>query len=268
MKRFADKTVIITGAGSGLGRAAAVRLGSEGASLALVDIAKDGLSETEAAVREVSPQADLVSVVADVSRVEDAERYVDTTLERFSRIDGFFNNAGIEGRPNLTDGLPSLTEGYGVEEFDRVVAINLRGVFLGLARVLAVTRRQGSGAVVNTASVGGLRGTERASAYGASKHGVVGLTRTAAVEYASFGIRVNAIAPGRIRTPMVDNIMRTVNPEDPEKAAEQFISFNPSQRYGQPHEIASVVAFLLSEDASYVNGTVLPIDGGQSVKYH
>ena len=261
MNRFADKTVIITGAGSGLGRAAAVRLGSEGASLALVDIVKDGLSETEAAVREVSPQAELVSVVADVSRVEDAERYVDTTLGRFSRIDGFFNNAGVEGRPNLT-------EDYGVEEFDRVVAINLRGVFLGLEKVLAVMRRQGSGAVVNTASVGGLRGAERAIGYGASKHGVVGLTRTAAVEYASFGIRVNAIAPGRIRTPMVDNIMRTVNPEDPEKAAEQFISFNPTLRYGQPHEIASVVAFLLSEDASYVNGTVLPIDGGQTAKYH
>ncbi|MFJ8114198.1 glucose 1-dehydrogenase [Streptomyces sp. NPDC096132] len=260
MDRFTDKTVVITGAGSGLGRAAAVRLGSEGASLTLVDIAKDGLSETEAAVREVSPQAQIVPVVADVSRPEDAERYVATALERFSRIDGFFNNAGIEGRPNLT-------ADYGVEEFDRVVAVNLRGMFLGLEKVLAVMRRQGGGAVVNSASVGGIMGVENASAYVASKHGVVGLTRTAAIEYAPFGVRVNAIAPGRIWTPMIENVMRKLNPEDPEGAAEQFIGVNPTQRYGQPHEIASAVAFLLSEDASYVNATVLPIDGGQSAKY-
>lgn len=161
MDRFTDKTDIIAGAGSGLGRAAAVRLGSEGAALTLVDITKDGPSETEAAVREVNPRAQFVSVVADVSRPEDVERYVATTLERFSRIDGFFNNAGIKGRPNPT-------EDYGVEDFDPVAAINLRGMFLGLKKVLAVMRREGGSSVVNSASVGGIREVESASAYVAS----------------------------------------------------------------------------------------------------
>ncbi|WP_235812576.1 SDR family oxidoreductase [Pseudoclavibacter helvolus] len=196
----------------------------------------------------------------DVSSEADTDAYVAATLERFGRIDGFFNNAGIEGRQNLT-------ENFGADEFERVIAINLRGVFLGLEKVLKVMREQGYGFVVNTASVGGIRGVGNQSGYAAAKHGVVGLTRNSAIEYGQFGVRINAIAPGAIWTPMVENSMRQLDAENPEKAAEQFIQINPTKRYGQPDEIGAVVAFLLSDDASYINAAVVPIDGGQSAKY-
>lgn len=260
MSRFANRTVLITGGGSGLGRATAIRLATEGAKLSLVDVSEGGLSATQAAVLEVAPEAEVLTTIADVSKQEDVEGYVHATIERFGRIDGFFNNAGIEGTQNLT-------ENFTKTEFDRVVSVNLTGVFLGLEAVLKIMREQGSGYVVNTASVGGIRGVGNQSGYAAAKHGVVGLTRNSAIEYGEFGVRINAIAPGAIWTPMVENSMKQVDPVDPRKAAEQFIQVNPTKRYGEAEEIASVVAFLLSDDASYVNAAVVPIDGGQSAKY-
>ncbi|PPH41646.1 oxidoreductase [Rathayibacter sp. AY1C9] len=255
--RFTDRVVLITGGGSGLGRAAAVRLAQEGAKLALVDISEQGLAATV----DVLPEGtESITVLADVSKEADVDAYVARTLEAFGRIDGFFNNAGIEGRQNLT-------EDFTADEFDKVVAINLRGVFLGLEKVLKVMREQGSGMVVNTASVGGITAIGNQSGYAAAKHGVVGLTRNSAIEYGEFGIRINAIAPGAIWTPMVENSMKQLDPQNPRKAAEELIQVNPTKRYGEADEIASVVAFLLSDDASYVNATVLPIDGGQSIKY-
>ncbi|WP_423919676.1 SDR family oxidoreductase [Frigoribacterium sp. 2-23] len=258
--RFTDKVVLITGGGSGLGRATAIRLASEGAKLSLVDVSEQGLADTVAAVTESTPDAEILTVIADVSKKQDVENYVAKTLERFGSIDGFFNNAGIEGRQNLT-------QDFTVDEFDKVVAINLRGVFLGLEKVLAVMREQGSGMVVNTASVGGITAVGNQSGYAAAKHGVVGLTRNSGIEYAQFGIRINAIAPGAIWTPMVENSMKQIDAENPRRAAEEFIQGNPTKRYGEAPEIASVVAFLLSDDAAYVNAVVLPIDGGQSIKY-
>jgi NAD(P)-dependent dehydrogenase (short-subunit alcohol dehydrogenase family) len=261
MERFTDKVVLITGGGSGLGRAAAVRVAQEGARLALVDISEKGLAASEAAVLEAVPGAEILTALADVSSEADVDAYVAATLERFGRIDAFFNNAGIEGRQNLT-------EDFGAGEFDKVVSINLRGVFLGLEKVLGVLRAQGDGgAVVNTASVGGIRGVGNQSGYAAAKHGVVGLTRNSAIEYGQYGIRVNAIAPGAIWTPMVEASMRQIAADDPKGAAEEFIQGNPTKRYGEAPEIASVVAFLLSDDATYVNAAVVPIDGGQSAKY-
>ena len=261
MERFTDKVVLITGGGSGLGRAAAVRVAQEGARVALVDISEKGLAASQEAVLDAVPGTEVLTAVADVSSAADVDAYVTATLERFGRIDAFFNNAGIEGRQNLT-------EDFGADEFDKVVSINLRGVFLGLEKVLGVMRAQGDGgAVVNTASVGGIRGVGNQSGYAAAKHGVVGLTRNSAVEYGQFGIRVNAIAPGAIWTPMVEASMRQLDADDPKGAAEQFIQINPTKRYGEAAEIASVVAFLLSDDATYVNAAVVPIDGGQSAKY-
>ena len=260
MDRFTDRVVVITGGGSGLGRAAAVRLAQEGAKLALVDVSADGLAASEQAVTEAVPGAEVLTVTADVSDEAQVDGYVRATVERFGRIDGFFNNAGIEGRQNLT-------ESFTAAEFDKVVSINLRGVFLGLEKVLAVMREQGSGRVVNTASVGGIRGVGNQSGYAAAKHGVVGLTRNSAVEYGRYGISINAIAPGAIWTPMVEASMRQIDADDPKGAAEQFIQVNPTKRYGEAAEIASVVAFLLSDDAAYVNAAVVPIDGGQSAQY-
>lgn len=260
MARFSGKTIVITGGGSGLGRATAVRLASEGAQLTLVDISEDGLRDSVEAVRAAAADASVITVVADVSKEADVEAYVAATIEKFGAIDGFFNNAGIEGKQNPT-------ESYTNDEFQRVLSINLSGAFLGLEKVLPHMREQKSGSVVNTASVGGIRGIGNQSGYAAAKHGVVGLTRNSAIEYGEHGVRVNAIAPGAIWTPMVENSMKQLDANDPRDAAEQFIQANPTKRYGEPDEIASVVAFLLSDDSTYVNAAVLPIDGGQSAKY-
>ena len=260
MARFDDKVLLITGAASGLGRATALRVASEGAKLALADLNEDALQSVKAQVLEIAPDAEVLTVTADVSKEEDVKNYVEKTVDKFGKIDGFFNNAGIEGRQNLT-------ENFGAEEFDKVISVNLNGVFYGLAEVLPIMREQENGYVVNTASVGGIRGVGNQSGYAASKHGVVGLTRNSAVEYGQYGVRVNAISPGAIWTPMVENSMKQINPDDPRGAAEEFIQINPTKRYGEADEIAAVVAFLLSDDASYLNAVILPIDGGQSTKY-
>ncbi|WP_110589138.1 glucose 1-dehydrogenase [Microbacterium suaedae] len=260
MSRFDGKTILITGGGSGLGRATAVRVAQEGANVVLVDVSEKGLEEARQDVLSEAPNVQILTVTADVSKEDDVAGYVGATMEKFGRIDGFFNNAGIEGKQNLT-------ENFTNDEFQRVLAINLSGVFLGLEKVLPIMREQGSGAVVNTASVGGIRGVGNQSGYAAAKHGVVGLTRNSGIEYGEHGVRVNAIAPGAIWTPMVEGSMKQIDAENPRRAAEQFVQANPTKRYGEPHEIASVVAFLMSDDSTYVNAAVLPIDGGQSAKY-
>lgn len=260
MQRLNGKVVLITGAGSGLGQATAVKAAQEGAKLALVDLKADSLSKTEKLIKEASPNTDLITLEADVSDEGAVQNYVKATLDKFGRIDAFLNNAGIEGKQNLT-------QDFGSEEFQKVVDINLNGVFYGMKHVLKVMKEQGSGAVVNMASVGGIRGVGNQSGYAASKHGVVGLTRNSAIEYGQFGVSINAIAPGAIMTAMVEGSLRQMAGENWEAAGKEFVSVNPMKRFGDPSEVAGLAVFLLSQEAPFINGTVIPIDGGQSYKY-
>jgi len=247
--RFAGKAAVITGAAAGIGRAVATRLAAEGATVVLVDRAVGALTEAAAAIGGALP------VAADVSLEADVDAYVDVALRAHQRIDLFVNNAGIEGRR------APMTE-LSADDFDRVMAVNARGVFLGLRAVMRVMKRQGSGAIVSTASMAGIKGGAAFSPYVASKHAVVGLTRCAALEGAPFGIRVNAIAPGHIDTRMARDLTIQVNPDDPEGVYQRIAASVPlGQRYGTANEVAAVVLWLLSDDAAYVSGTTQLIDG-------
>lgn len=218
------------------------------------------MEETVSAIRETAPETDILTVTADVANEAEVEKYVAQTVERFGRIDGFFNNAGIEGKQNPT-------ENFGSDEFAKVLNVNLSGVFYGLKHVLKVMKVQGFGSVVNTASVGGIRGVGNQSGYAASKHGVVGLTRNSGIEYGQFGIQINAIAPGAIMTPMVENSLKQIDPVNWKEVGHEFVQPNPMKRFGKPEEVAHLVAFLLSGNAVFINAAVIPIDGGQSYKY-
>lgn len=257
---FTDKVVLITGGGSGLGRASALAIAKQGAKLVLVDMNKESLEESKKEVLEAAPDAAVEVFEANVTNEEEVQNYVQFTIDKFGRIDGFFNNAGIEGKQNLT-------EDYGSDEFQKVISVNLNGVFFGMKHVLKVMKEQGSGSIVNTASVGGIRGVGNQSGYAASKHGVVGLTRNSGVEYGQYGISINAIAPGAIMTPMVEGSLKQMAGDNWEAAGKEFVSVNPMKRFGQPEEVGNLVAFLLSDSSRFINASVITIDGGQSYKY-
>ncbi len=255
--RFADRVAVITGAAGGIGRAAAERFASEGAKVVLVDLPDSPLEESVAAVERAGSEA--LVVTADVTSAADCERYAAEAKQRFGRIDAFFNNAGIVG-------FVGSSLDYPEDVFDQVIAINLKGVWLGMKAVVPVMRDGDGGAIVNTASVAGLGGTASIFAYGASKHAVVGMTKSAAIEFASMGIRTNAICPSPIETNMMRELERGLNPDAPDATKDRMAANNPQERYGEPAEIADVVAYLCSDDASYVNGAILPIDGGSRAR--
>lgn len=241
-ERFAGKVVLITGGGSGLGRSAAVEVAREGAKLALVDVNMKALEETKRVISEEVQHAEFLLIEGDVSDEEAVKKYVSDTVNEFGRIDAFFNNAGIEGKQNLI-------ENYETEMFNKVIDINLKGVFFGLKHVLPVMKKQGEGYIVNASSVGGIRAVPNLVAYGASKHAVAGMTKDAAIEYAEHGISVNAIAPGAILTDMVIGSFKQINPNDWESASKEFVKDNPAKRLGEPKEVGRLVAFLLSGEA-------------------
>ena len=251
--RFEGKVVVITGAAGGIGRATAVRFASEGARILAVDLPHSELDETVAAVQRVGGQ--VATYEADVTAFSQVDGYVQAALERFGQIDVFFNNAGIEGW------VGSLLD-YPEDEFDRVFAVNVKGVFLGMQAVGRAMQQGGGGAIINTASVAGLQATASAAAYGASKSAVVGLTKSAAIAFVDDGIRVNAICPGPIETRMMRAMERGVNPDDPEAVHRNLSASTPMKRYGEAKEIAAMVAFLASDDASYITGGIYPVDGG------
>lgn len=255
-----NKVIIITGAGMGLGYAAAKELASKSANLVLVDYNEKGLQDAKAELNQEFPDVKIISVVADVSKEEAVKNYVDEAVKTFGRIDGLYNNAGIEGKQ------ASITE-YDVNIFKKVIDINLMGVYYGMRYVIPVMQKQNYGRIVNAASVGGIRGVLNQIPYVASKHAVSGMTKNAALEYGKDGILTNSIAPGAILTPMVAEAFIQVNPDDPKAAETEYAQRNPTKRLGQPHEVAKLVAFLLSEDNGYVSGQTIAIDGGESNIY-
>jgi 3alpha(or 20beta)-hydroxysteroid dehydrogenase len=252
--RFAGKVIVITGAAGGIGRAAAARFGSEGARIVAVDLHRDALDETVAQVGAAGAEA--LAVAADVSLAADWARVAEEATRRFGGVDCFFNNAGIEGAITPLEQYPEAM-------FDRVLAVNVKGVWLGIRALAPLLRTRGGGAIVNTASIAGLTGAANLVAYSASKHAVIGITKSAAKGLAGDGIRVNAVCPGYIETRMMEALEEAANPADPETVRQTYSTLVPLKRYGRPEEIAAFVAFLCSDDASYITGSAFTIDGGR-----
>jgi NAD(P)-dependent dehydrogenase (short-subunit alcohol dehydrogenase family) len=248
-----DRIAVVTGGAGSIGYATAVVLAREGAKLMLVDVNGEGLAQRQASLAATGATVEIFR--ADVSKTAEVEAYVAATLDRFGRIDAFFNNAGVEGK------LAPIAE-YDEGEFDHIIAIDLKGIFLGLRHVLPVMLRQGSGAVVNTASIASERGLAGNCAYNAAKHGVVGLTRTAGSDVGEKGIRVNAVMPGVIETPLLNAVLGEMFDGDVEAGKKVLGKVATQGRIGQPAEIGEVVTFLLSDAASFVNGAAWAVDGG------
>jgi NAD(P)-dependent dehydrogenase (short-subunit alcohol dehydrogenase family) len=246
------KVALVTGGGSGIGRATSLRLAREGAKIMIADYVPEGAQKTVAMIKAAGGEA--TCVAADVSIAKQVEATVRKTVETYGRLDYAFNNAGIEG--TIGD-----TASYSEESFDRVIAINLKAVWLCMKYEIPEMLKHGGGAIVNTASVLGLVAIEGACAYTAAKHGVVGLTRTAALEFAQKNIRVNCVCPGFIRTPMVERgLDKGLIGED------QMIAIEPIGRLGKPEEIAEGVLWLCSDAASFVTGHTLTIDGAWTAR--
>ena len=259
MARLEGKVAVITGATGGIGSAAARLFTDEGARVALVDLDEDALRETVRSIGE-----DKVSyTVADVTQPEQTQAYIDAAVDRWGGIDVLLANAGIEG-------VLSLITDYPIDIFDRVMAVNVRGVWLGIKYAVPAMRERGGGSIVITSSTAGIGGTPEMSPYGASKHAVIGLMRTAALEYAADGIRVNTVNPAPIETRMMRSIeeMRVAAMDDSkvttdvikQAAADRL----PLQRYGEPEEVARLMLFLSSDDSSFCTGGVYMVDGGRS----
>lgn len=245
------KVAFITGAAKGMGEATARRFAEAGAAVVIADV---DIIAAGALAAALSAQGLLASAVScDVADGESVRQAIDKTVELYGRLDYAFNNAGVQARSVLT---ADMTEA----DYDRVMNINLKGVWLCMKYELLQMQKQGSGAIVNNSSIGGLVGGATRAVYHASKHGVIGLTKSTAAEYAASGIRVNAICPGTIKTPMVADMIRLGDLSE-----EQFKKLAPINRFGEPDEIADAVLWLCSPQSSYVVGHALTVDGGFTI---
>lgn len=252
---FHGKVVLITGAAGGIGKETAKAFASEGAKLALVDLNMDAL---EKAAQDLNLEKEnCLLICADVSKEDQVQQYVKKTKDRFGRIDVFFNNAGVEGKA------APITE-YPSDSLDLIIDVNIKGVFYGLKHVLRVMKEQRSGSIINTSSIAGLKGMPNTSAYNASKAAVIALTKTAAVEYAGLGIRVNAVCPALVNTRMMRSLEKEFNPDDPQAAKEFLTKAVPLGRYSEPQDVAQAVLFLASEKASFITGIALEVVGGMT----
>ena len=246
--RFTDRVAFITGAASGIGRAAAIAFATEGARVAILDRSADALRTVEASVKEAG--GEVLAIACDVSSPDQVEGAIKQIVDRFGRLDIAFNNAGVENKA-------APVHEIDLAEWDRIIGINLRGTFLCMKHELAQMVKQGGGVVVNTSSGAGIRGVAGGAAYAASKHAIIGLTRSAALDYAKQNIRVNAVLPGNIETPMMDRFTGG----DMQKA----IDLEPVGRLGKPEEIAEAVLWMASDLGGFVTGAATVIDGGWSL---
>jgi NAD(P)-dependent dehydrogenase (short-subunit alcohol dehydrogenase family) len=250
MKGISNRVAVVTGAGSGIGRATCFRFAQEGATVIAADVDVEGGTKTAELARQEGEEAHFIET--DVSDSGDVKLMFDEVVEKYGKLNFVFNNAGIEGRRRLSTEQEEST-------WENVVNVNMKGVWLGIKYAIPhLLETDGSGAIVNTASTAGITGASQLTPYSASKHGVVGITRSAAKEFGKDGIRVNAVCPGPVDTPMVQRYIG-----DDEEDADTLAEDVPLKRAADPSELAGAVVWLFSEDASYVNGHPLLVDGGQ-----
>jgi NAD(P)-dependent dehydrogenase (short-subunit alcohol dehydrogenase family) len=247
------EVAVVTGAAAGIGRAVAERLAADGTAVVLGDVDEPAAKAVAAGIEANGGRASAVRV--DVSRSADVEALMTAAVEAYGRLDAVVNNAGIA--------IPGTVEHTGEDDWDKVLGVNLRGVWLGMKHAIPYLRAAGGGAIVNVSSVQALLGFPEWAAYSATKGAIISLTQQAAVEYAPEGIRVNCVAPGTIMTPMNERIFETTT--DPDALVASWNAMHPLGRFGQPAEVGAAVAFLLGDDASFITGVCLRVDGGLAI---
>lgn len=261
MGKLSGKVAIITGAAAGFGKATALKFAAEGANLTLVDLNENGLAATRREIEEMYPACKTLLIIADVSDEAAVKGFVEDTVRTFNSLNIIFNNAGIEGHTSFTADMP-------FDMFKRDLSINLHSVFLGMKYAIGYMKENGGGAIVNTSSIGGLVALPGSCGYVATKHAILGLTKTAAAEYGKVGVRVNAICPGFVMTDLHARVLKGLSggtPEDVKKMVDHLSNATPMGRYGTPEEIADLVLFLASADSSYISGIAVAIDGAFTV---
>jgi NAD(P)-dependent dehydrogenase (short-subunit alcohol dehydrogenase family) len=252
--RLDGRVAVVTGAAGHIGSATIRLLAERGARIVAVDRKEQDL---KAAIKDLPASAQALAIAADVSSEDEVADYVRAAVEKFGTIDVFHNNAGVEGD------IAPITK-YSLASFRRVLDVNVVGVFLGMKHVLPVMLKQNKGSIINTASIAGLIGSPDIAVYSASKHAVIGLTKSAALEYSATGVRVNCVCPGLIDSRMLSAIIEGRNPGNAPVPNERIVERIPARRLGQPSEVASIVAFLASDDASYVSGAAYTVDGART----